>query len=492
MTEKTPQTKKDTSAQDAMQQFVSIPYATPVKKAPEERQKNFKEIYTPFSPPSLNAQSSRCEQCGIPMCQSGCPLHNNIPDWLLLATQKRWQEAYHIASLTNDLPEICGRICPQDRLCEEACVLEISGHDTVTIGSIEAHITEKAWKKGFITPIKPHIEQKESVAIIGSGPAGLAAAIQLRKKGYQVSIYERNDRPGGLLTYGIPSFKLEKHIVERRIQWLKESRVSFFLNTAVGSDISFDDIRKKYHAVLIATGVYKPSEIQCPGTHINGIVPALEYLTTSNRLGMGDTIPQDTLKSLHAQDKNVTVIGGGDTAMDCVRTAIRQGAKSVQCLYRRDRNNMPGSQREVANAEEEGVQFLWLTNPLEFKEKNQHISHIVANHMQLENQDKDGRQQISAVPNSEHNINSSMAILALGFTPEHIPSLLGNPSIEIQNWGTIKVQGDSQETSLEGVYAAGDIVRGASLVVWAVKEGRQAAFSIHSYLQQKKELKKTG
>ena len=470
---------------EEMQKFVTIDYAPPQKRDASNRVGDFNEIYENFSPDRLLSQSSRCEQCGVPFCQNGCPLENNIPDWLLLSTAGRWQEAYYASSATNDFPEICGRICPQDRLCEGSCVLEVSGHNTVTIGSIESQITEKAWDMGLIKPISPLVEQEQSVGIIGSGPAGLAAAAQLRAKGYKITIYERNDRAGGLLIYGIPSFKLEKHVVERRIKWLEDSGVSFRLNVTIGKDISLSELQKTHDSILIATGVYKPNELICSGVELNNVIPALEFLTISNRLDLGDSIAESTLKKFNARDKNVTVIGGGDTAMDCVRTAVRQGAKKVKCMYRRDQDNMPGSKREVLNAQEEGIDFLWLTSPREFV-GDENVKRIVGEMMKLEEPDESGRQKVSVVPQSEYKIESDMVILALGFSPENIHEMLQETSIDLQKWNTIKVQGVSQSTSLEGVYAAGDIVRGASLVVWAIREGRQAAQSIHKYLMNKK------
>ena len=467
-----------------MQKFVTVDYAPPRKRVALSRVNDFNEIYQSFEHEQFLAQSSRCEQCGVPFCQDGCPLENNIPDWLLLSTEQRWQEAYYESAKTNDFPEICGRICPQDRLCEGSCVLEVSDHNTVTIGSIESQITEKAWAAGLIKPISPTLELQQSVGIIGSGPAGLAAAAQLRAKGYKITIYERNDRAGGLLIYGIPSFKLEKYIVQRRIKWLEDSNVSFKLNTAVGKDISFSELQDTHDSILIATGVYEPIKLNCPGSQIDNIIPALDFLTIRNRTDLGDKISKNTLAKFNAKDKNVIVIGGGDTAMDCVRTAVRQGAKNVKCMYRRDQNNMPGSKREVLNAQEEGVEFLWLTSPLSFD--RQESLEINAERMKLEEIDITGRQKVSPIPQSQHNIKSDLVILALGFNPENIHEILKQKSIELQKWNTIKVQGNSQSTSLEGVYAAGDIVRGASLVVWAIREGRQAAQAIHDYLSNKK------
>ncbi|MEM8582257.1 MAG: NAD(P)-dependent oxidoreductase, partial [Pseudomonadota bacterium] len=350
-------------AKQPMLKFVTVEQATPEKRSPDLRKEDFNEIYAEYATEKAAEQAGRCSQCGVPYCQSHCPLHNNIPDWLKLTAEGRLKEAYEISQATNTFPEICGRICPQDRLCEGNCVIEQSGHGTVTIGSVEKYITDTAWEQGWVKPIVPHAERRESVGIIGAGPGGLAAADMLRRQGVQVTVYDRYDRAGGLLTYGIPGFKLEKDVVMRRNQQLEEAGVTFVMNCDVGTDISFQKIHDKHDAVLIATGVYKSRDLGGPGAGLAGIERAIDYLTASNRKSFGDTVPEFDGGQLNAEGKRVVVIGGGDTAMDCVRTAIRQGATSVKCLYRRDRANMPGSQREVANAEEEGVEFVWLTAP---------------------------------------------------------------------------------------------------------------------------------
>ncbi|MCW9045756.1 MAG: NAD(P)-dependent oxidoreductase, partial [Alphaproteobacteria bacterium] len=350
----------------AMQQFTSVDQKMPEKRNSHERAKDFGEIYQGFPVPKAAEQSSRCEQCGIPFCHVGCPLNNNIPDWLQLTADGRLEDAFRLSQATNNFPEITGRICPQDRLCEGACVLEQSSHDTVTIGSIEKFLTDTAFENDWVKPIKPSTEKTDSVGIIGAGPAGLAAAEELRRRGFQVHVYDRHDRVGGLLVYGIPNFKLDKEVVERRAKLMKESKINFHLSFEVGRDATLSDLREKHDALLIATGVYKAHGIKVPGNDLGGVVQALDYLITSNRKGLGDSVPSFEDGTLNAKDKNVVVIGGGDTAMDCVRTAIRQGAKSVKCYYRRDRVNMPGSAREVQHAEEEGVEFVWLANPQAF------------------------------------------------------------------------------------------------------------------------------
>ena len=469
---------------EKMLKFTKIGQQTPPKREVDTRKKDFNEIYDEFISEKAKLQSSRCSQCGVPFCQVHCPLSNNIPDWLKLTAEGRLQEAYQLSQSTNNMPEVCGRICPQDRLCEGNCVIEQSGHGTVTIGSMEKYITDNAWEQGWVKPIEVVNEKKQSVGIIGAGPAGLAAAEQLRKDGYQITIYDRYDRPGGLLIYGIPNFKLEKFVVERRTNLLKESGIKFELNFEVGKDQTLDQLRKKHDALLIATGVYKAREINIPGSDLENIFPAMEFLTASNKKGLGDKVELFDKGILNAEGKDIVVIGGGDTAMDCVRTSIRQKAKSVKCLYRRDKENMPGSAREVANAEEEGVEFVWLSSPKEFKGKNK-VEKILVDKIELGEPDETGRRKPKIKDGSQYEINADMVIKSLGFDPEDLPNLFGNPNLKVTQWGTIKADFDTLQTNLDGVFAAGDIVRGASLVVWAIKDGRDASLSIKKYLQSK-------
>jgi len=466
-------------------QFVSTEKAMPAKRTAEARRRDFNEIYGEFAGEIAAKQAGRCSQCGVPFCQIHCPLHNNIPDWLKLTAEGRLEEAYELAASTNSLPEICGRICPQDRLCEGNCVIEKS-FSSVTIGSVERYITETAFEKGWVKPPKPLRERPQSVGIIGAGPAGIAAADKLRRRGYQVHVYDRYDRVGGLLVYGIPSFKLEKHVVQRRHDLLAEAGVVFHLNFAVGRDASLEQLRERHDAILVATGVYRARDMAAPGIGLANIVPALDYLTTSNRKGLGDTVPAFEDGSLDAKDKSVVVIGGGDTAMDCVRTAVRQGAKAVRCLYRRDRRNMPGSQREVKNAEEEGVEFVWLSAPEAFLGDTQ-VREVRAHRMHLGIPDASGRQAPQKIEGSHFNLDADLVIMALGFDPEDVPGLFGAPELEVSRWGTIGIDERTLMTSLPGVFAAGDIVRGASLVVWAVRDGREAADQMHLYMQAEAE-----
>ena len=463
-------------AKQPMLKFVSVERDMPEKRPPDLRRTDFQEIYAEYADAKAKEQSSRCSQCGVPYCQSHCPLHNNIPDWLRLTAEGRLQEAYEVSQATNTFPEICGRICPQDRLCEGNCVIEQSGHGTVTIGSVEKYITDTAWENGWVQPIKPKTERAESVGIIGAGPGGLAAADVLRRAGVQVTVYDRYDRAGGLLTYGIPGFKLEKDVVMRRNDQLAAGGVTFEQNCDVGRDISFADIRAKHDAVIIATGVYKTREIQAPGVGGLGVERAIDFLTASNRKSFGDTVEEFESGRLNASGKRVVVIGGGDTAMDCVRTSIRQGATSVKCLYRRDRANMPGSQREVANAEEEGVIFEWLSAPKGFL--GDPVTGVMVQKMRLGAPDATGRQAPEVIDGADYIEEADLVITALGFEPEDLPTLWNEPDLPVNRWGTVKADYITGATALDGVYAVGDIVRGASLVVWAIKDGRDCADAI--------------
>lgn len=470
-------------AKQKMLQFVSVARDMPEKRAPNLRNKDFGEIYAEFATQKAEEQASRCSQCGVPYCQSHCPLHNNIPDWLNMTATGRLREAYELSQETNTFPEICGRICPQDRLCEGNCVIEQSGHETVTIGAVEKYITDTAFDEGWVKAIRPAVERDESVGIIGAGPGGLAAADMLRRAGIQVTVYDRYDRGGGLLTYGIPGFKLEKDIVMKRMDQLEDGGVQFRLNCNVGDDITFSAIRGAHDAVLIATGVYKTRDLQGPGSSAEGIVRAIDYLTASNRVSFGDTVEEFESGELNASGKNVVVIGGGDTAMDCVRTAVRQGADSVKCLYRRDRTNMPGSQREVANAEEEGVEFVWLSAPKGFTGDT--VEGVMVQKMRLGQPDATGRQVPEVIEGADYVEKADLVVKALGFEPEDLPTLWGEPDLEVTRWGTIKADFRTHATSMEGVYAVGDIVRGASLVVWAIRDGREAAQAMLERFEQR-------
>ncbi len=468
-----------------MLRFVDTGRQMPEKRNADRRRSDFDEIFKRFRTDDAALQAARCSQCGVPFCQQHCPLHNNIPDWLLLTAEGRLEEAYEVASATNTFPEVCGRICPQDRLCEGNCVIEQAGHGTVTIGTVESYITEVAWENGWIRPPAPARERIESVGIIGAGPAGLAAADRLRRLGYRTVIYDRHDRLGGLLMYGIPNFKLEKEIVERRGTWLADGGVEFDLNFEVGRDASLAELRDRHDAVLIATGVYKSRDIAAPGVGLGNIVQAIDFLIASNRKGLGDPVPDFDSGVLNASGRNVVVIGGGDTAMDCVRTAVRQGARSVKCLYRRNRDNMPGSAREVEHAEEEGVEFVWLSAPEAFL-GDERVTGVRAQVMRLGLPDASGRQSPQPIEGQSQIHEADLVITALGFDPEDLPTLFDEPELPVTGWGTVKIDWNTMMTAADGVFAAGDIVRGASLVVWAIRDGRDAADGIHRFIERRR------
>ena len=468
-----------------MLKFTSTGPEMPAKRDVEQRRGDWHEVYGEYIEAKAEEQASRCSQCGVPFCQVHCPLHNNIPDWLKLTAEGRLEEAYEISQATNNFPEICGRICPQDRLCEGNCVIEQSGHGTVTIGAVEKYITDRAWDMGWVKPPSPRVERGQSVGIVGGGPGGLAAAEQLRGRGYQIHVYDRYDRMGGLMIYGIPSFKLEKDLVERRTKLLADGGIHFHTGFEVGRDASLMELRGRHDALLIATGVYKARELMAPGVGLGNIVPALDYLTASNRKGLDAAVPAFDSGDLNAKDKRVVVIGGGDTAMDCVRTAVRQGATSVKCLYRRNRANMPGSVREVANAEEEGVEFVWQSAPEGFTGADNLVSGVKAQKVRLGVPDATGRQTPVPVEGSSHSLEADLVIKALGFDPEDLPALFGCPELKVSRWGTVTIDYRSKMTNIDGIFAAGDIVRGASLVVWAIRDGRDAAASIHKYLAER-------
>ena len=466
-----------------MLRFTNTEQQYPEVKEAKTRAQEFGEIYARFQPDEARTQAERCSQCGVPFCQVHCPLQNNIPDWLKLTAEGRLEEAYAMSAATNNFPEICGRICPQDRLCEGNCVIE-KDFGSVTIGSVEKYLTETAFENDWVKPISLTHETGVSIGIIGAGPAGLAAADMLRRSGHAVHVYDRYDRAGGLMIYGIPNFKLEKSVVMRRYELLKAGGIQFHFGVDIGGDVTIAELRKKHQAVLIATGVYKPRDIKILGSNLKNIIPALEYLTASNRHGLGDSVPHFDDGSLNAKNKKVVVIGGGDTAMDCVRTAIRQGATSVTCLYRRDRANMPGSAREVKNAEEEGVVFRWLSAPKAFTGTTK-IEGISVQAMCLLPADASGRQSVAPIDGVEETLECDMVIKALGFDAEDVPTLFLEPSLKITKYGTLSVNAQF-ETSLPGVFAAGDIVRGASLVVWAIRDGRDAAAAIENFLVESK------
>jgi glutamate synthase (NADPH/NADH) small chain len=462
-----------------MLRFVTDGQEPPERRPANARARDFAEIYRAYAAEKAAEQAARCSQCGVPFCQIHCPLSNAIPDWLKLTAEGRLEEAYELSQSTNNMPEICGRICPQDRLCEGNCVIEQSGHGTVTIGAIEKYLTDTAWAKGWVKPLTPQRLLNGSVGIIGAGPAGLAASEELRRKGYKVTIYDRHDRAGGLLIYGIPNFKLEKEVVMRRVKRLEGGGIEFKLGVEIGRDLAFADLRAKHDAVFIAAGAYRARALEMPGVTLNRIVAALDFLIASNRRGFGD---EAVSKSLDAKNKTVAVIGGGDTAMDCVRTAMRQGAKSVSCVYRRDRDNMPGSLREVANAEEEGIVFEWLTLPKGFLGRK-NVEGVRLTRSRLGMPDASGRKAPQEIKDSDFTLDADLVIKALGFDVEDLPAKFDAPDLGVTRWGTVAA--NDTATTMDGVFAGGDVTRGASLVVWAIRDGRDAAAAIHRYLGDK-------
>ncbi|GAB4337914.1 MAG: FAD-dependent oxidoreductase [Flammeovirgaceae bacterium] len=455
-----------------MYEFTKIERIEPLVKPTNERVNNFDEISLVYTQEEAGIQASRCLQCGNPYCSSlGCPLSNNIPQWLKFIAEKDLGLAFQISNETSPFPEILGKICPQDRLCEGACTLH-DGHGAITIGSIEVSISERGFEKGF----KPEFSEKmtgKTVAIIGSGPAGLSCATFLLRAGVKPVVYEASDEPGGLLIYGIPSFKLEKKAVQRRVQLLKDAGMELKLNTTVGKDISFDEIYQKHDAVFIAMGAMQGKVLDYESYNTNNLYMAVPFLTNIQKKQMEK--PFD--KKYQVKGKKVLVIGGGDTAMDCVRTSIREGAKEVICAYRRDEANMPGSRKEVKSAKEEGVEFMFMKAPKKLVgDADGNIKGVVFVNTELSSPDAKGRQSIKEVAGSEHTIEADVVILALGFDVEKF-KFLEESGIQLSEWGAIKVD-EKQRTTKPRVYAGGDNVRGADLVVTAALDGREAALHI--------------
>lgn len=451
-----------------MREFLSIERIDPAKRGVVQRLKDFREIYEPLGNDEAASQSDRCIQCGDPFCLNKCPLHNYIPQWLKAVAEKDLKFAFNLSNEPSPFPEVMGRVCPHDRLCEGDCTLN-DGHGAITIGSIETFINEEGFKQG-LKPYFPGITTNKKVAIIGSGPAGLSAATYLLRSGIAVTMYERDDRAGGLLTYGIPNFKLDKKVVERRINLLKEAGMELILNCEVGKNIEFDEIANKHDALFIGIGSTKGKKANISGENASNVYASMEYLVAIQRKNFG----VDYDKKFDLKDLDVVVIGGGDTAMDCVRTAKREGAKSVTCLYRRDAHNMPGSQKEYKNAVEEGIEFVFQASPKEvlLNDSGKAIGmHMVKTIMGPK--DESGRQRMEEIKGSDFNINADVIIMALGFDPA-VPGFLAENGISVNSWGGIIVN-DRYETTTPGIYAGGDCYRGADLVVTAVYDGREAA-----------------
>ncbi len=455
-----------------MREFLTTERLEPTKRLVVERTKDFGEIYDVFDRDDAASQSDRCIQCGDPFCLNKCPLHNYIPQWLKSVAEKDLELAFKLSNEPSPFPEVMGRVCPHDKLCEGDCTLN-DGHGAITIGSVETHITEAGFKAGY-KPEFPGITTDKKVAIIGSGPAGLSAATYLLRSGIAVTMYESADRAGGLLTYGIPNFKLDKKIVERRVKLLEEAGLKLVLNTKVGEDISFEDLANAHDAMFIGVGATKAKRAGLTGERASNVYDAMDYLTAIQK----KNFKTDYDKKFDFKDLNVVVIGGGDTAMDCLRTAKREGAKSVTCLYRRDELNMPGSKKEYKNAMEEGVNFSFLASPKEvILDENGSAIAVEIIRTTLGSKDESGRQRMEEIKGSETRINADVVIMSLGFNPA-IPSFLAENGIETNSWGGVIVNEDTHETTTTGIYAGGDCYRGADLVVTAAYDGREAARSI--------------
>ncbi len=464
-------------------QFLDVPRQDPEKVPAQERSKEFKEIYGEYEAEQASSQADRCLDCGNPYCEWKCPVHNYIPNWLKLVSEGNLFEAAELSHQTNSLPEVCGRICPQDRLCEGACTLN-DGFGAVTIGSVEKYITDEALKQGWRPDMSKVVWTDKKVAVIGAGPAGLGCADILVRNGVKPVVYDKYPEIGGLLTFGIPPFKLEKEVVRTRRSILEEMGVEFVLGTEIGKDIEFQTLLDEYDAVFLGMGTYTYMKGGFPGEELDGVHEALPFLVSNiNRL-MG--FEKDAVDFVDMRDQKVVVLGGGDTAMDCVRTSVRQGGDKVMCAYRRDEANMPGSMREVANAKEEGVEFLWNRQPIEIIGSDGKVTGVKLATTQLGEPDERGRRRPEVVPGSEEVIDADSVIIAFGFRPSPA-AWFSDFNIEINDWGGVKTSSDLAvkfQTTNPKVFAGGDMVRGSDLVVTAVFEGREAAQGILNYLNQ--------
>ena len=464
-------------------EFIDRDRAGPHKHSTESRRHEFCEIYEPFQRSEGEAQSERCIACGNPYCQWKCPVHNYIPDWLKLAAEGRIMEAAELAHQTNSLPEICGRICPQDRLCEGACTLNTE-YGAVTIGAIERHITDTAFAKGWRPDLSGVEQTDHKVAIIGAGPAGLACADVLARNGVKAIVYDKHPEIGGLLSFGIPEFKLEHKVIKTRRRIFEGMGIEFVLGANIGKDISFKELLENHDAVFLGLGTYTSMKGGMPGEEAKGVYRALDYLIGNTKALLD--MPTGEHEFTDLKDQRVVVLGGGDTAMDCVRTAVRQGASEVHCLYRRNRENMPGSQNEVENAVEEGVLFRFNVQPLEIMENQGKASAVKVVETRLGLPDESGRQRPEPIEGSETSIEADAVIVAYGFqaSPEN---WFEEFNIQTNQWGLVEATKATEfafQTSNPKVFAAGDMVRGADLVVTAVADARKAALGIFDYLSQ--------
>jgi len=462
-------------------QFLEIPRSNPTKDRAEVRIKHWDEIYGKYDGADAAAQAGRCLDCGNPYCEWKCPVHNYIPDWLKLIEDGKLFQAAELSHQTNSLPEICGRICPQDRLCEGACTLN-DGFGAVTIGSIERYITDEAFKQGWRPDMSHVVDTGKRVGIIGAGPAGLAAADVLARNGVRSVVFDAHPEIGGLLTFGIPPFKLEKKVVKKRREIMEGMGVEFVLEHRIGVDQPFDSIVEAFDAVFLGMGTYAPVTGGFPGERLDGVHEALPYLVSNVRHEMALHGTEDGVIDLNG--KNVVVLGGGDTGMDCNRTALRQGAASVTCAYRRDQDNMPGSRREVENSKEEGVEFLFNQQPVEILGK-EHVTGVKLIQTELGEHDASGRRYPEPVPGTESILSADTVIIAFGFKPNP-PDWFSAAGIEMLANNRVRVQRRSgayqQQTTNPNVFAGGDMVTGSDLVVTAVFQGRKAATGIVDYL----------
>ena len=460
-------------------QFLEVPRRDPQKTPAEERIKHFGEIYGDYDAADAAQQAGRCLDCGNPYCEWKCPVHNYIPNWLTLIEEGRLFEAAELSHQTNSLPEICGRICPQDRLCEGACTLDEMG--AVSIGSIEKYITDEAVRQGWRPDMSNVIDSGKRVGIVGAGPAGLAAADVLAREGIRSVIYDAYPEIGGLLTFGIPPFKLEKQVVQHRREILEGMGVEFVLNTRIGEDVPFEQLLEDYDAVFLGLGTYEYVRGGFDGEDLEGVYEALPYLISNVNRELG--IEKDPKEFVDLDGRNVVVLGGGDTGMDCNRTAIRQGALSVTCAYRRDEENMPGSRREVENSREEGIEFLFNRQPIEIVGEGS-VSGVRVVETKLGAPGPDGRRQPEPIPGTEEILPADAVVIAFGFRPDP-PPWFTDHGIEALPSGKVRVKthGDyAFQTTNDKVFAGGDMVRGSDLVVTAVFEGREAAKGISRYL----------
>lgn len=467
-------------------QFIDVGRQGPDKIAADVRKHQFAEIYEPFKPKDASGQAHRCLECGNPYCEWKCPVHNFIPNWLKLVTEGNIMEAVELSHQTNSLPEVCGRVCPQDRLCEGACTLN-DEFGAVTIGSVEKYITDTAFAMGWKPDMSNVVWTDKKVAIIGAGPAGLGCADILVRNGVKPVVFDRNPEIGGLLTFGIPEFKLEKSVMSRRREVFTEMGVEFRLGTEVGKDITMQQLMDEYDAVFLGMGTYTYMKGGFPGEELEGVYDALPFLISNVNHCLG--FEKDVSEYISVKGQKVVVLGGGDTAMDCNRTSIRQGAETVTCAYRRDEANMPGSKREVENAREEGVQFLFNRQPVEVVGENGKVVgvKVVATHMG--EPDENGRRRAEVVPGSEEVLDADAVLVAFGFRPSPAP-WFADFDIDLHDDGRIKTQAKPQvagrfafQTSNTKVFAGGDMVRGSDLVVTAIDEGRKAAEGILDFLE---------